>query len=51
MMTQDAKRAWSVNRSSGDVRRRQTFDKIGAECLVLALRGGGSSRKKAGLGS
>jgi hypothetical protein len=38
-MAQDAKRAWSVAKASGDVSRGKTFDEVGPEGLVLALGG------------
>ena len=50
MMTQDAKRAWSVAKAAGDVSRGKTFDEVGAEGLVLALGGGGGFEEEAGLG-
>jgi hypothetical protein len=50
-MTQDAKRAWSVTKAPGGVSRGNTFDKVGPECLVLALSGGSGFEEEPGLGS
>ena len=49
MMTQDAKRAWGVAKTAGDVSRGNTFDEVGAEGLVLALGGGGRFEEEPGL--
>jgi hypothetical protein len=50
MMTQDAKRAWGVAKTVGDVSRGKTFDEVGPEGLVLALSGRGRFEEEAGLG-
>jgi hypothetical protein len=49
MMTQDAKRARGVAEAPGDVRRGKTFDEVGPEGLVLALRGGGGFEEEPGV--
>ena len=48
VMTQDAKRAWGVAKTPGDVSRGDAFNEVGAEGLVLALGGGSGFEEEAG---